>query len=81
MNFTINKNAIIRHKSVPDCEWCDKAKELLDEKGFSYCLIESDKWLFGSIMKATNSKKVPQIIIDGKFIGDYNDLVDYLSAN
>tara|TARA_B100000686_G_scaffold351323_1_gene449794 strand:- start:9502 stop:9747 length:246 start_codon:yes stop_codon:yes gene_type:complete len=81
MNITINKNAIIRHKSVPDCEWCDKAKELLDEKGLSYCMIESDKWLFGSIMKETKSKKVPQIIINGEFIGDYNDLVEYVNAN
>ena len=81
MNITINKNAIIRHKSVPDCQWCDKAKELLDEKGLSYCMIESDKWLFGSIMKETKSKKVPQIIINGEFIGDYNDLVEYVNAN
>ena len=81
MNITINKNAIIRHKSVPDCEWCDKAKELLDEEGLSYCMIESDKWLFGSIMKETKSKKVPQIIINGEFIGDYNDLVEYVNAN
>jgi glutaredoxin len=28
-------------------------------------------------MQETNSKKVPQIILNGKFIGDYNDLLEH----
>ena len=77
MDITINKNAIIRHKSIPDCEWCDKAKAYLDEKELTYAVIESDKWFFANVMKSTGSKTVPQIIIDGEFIGNYQDLVKH----
>ena len=31
MNIDLKGNVIIRHQSIPDCQWCDKAKEYLDE--------------------------------------------------
>ena len=34
---------------------------------------------FGSLMKITKSTQVPQIIINGEFIGDYDHLVKYLN--
>ena len=77
MNLELNGNVIIRHQSVPDCEWCDKSKEFLDEKGIKYTVINSDKKFFGKLMKETNSTQVPQIIIDGEFIGNYQDLVKH----
>ena len=55
MNIDLNGNVIIRHQSVPDCEWCDKTKELLDEKGIKYTIINSDKKFFGKLMKETKS--------------------------
>ena len=36
MDIELNGNVIIRHQSVPDCEWCDKSKEFLDEKVLKY---------------------------------------------
>ena len=80
MNLDLKGNVIIRHKSVPNCEWCDKAKALLEEKKLPYAVIESDKWLFGALMKETKSTTVPQIIMKGEFVGDYNGLVDYLES-
>ena len=77
MNIDLNGNVIIRHQSVPDCEWCDKSKEFLDEKGIKYTVINSDKKFFGKLMKETKSTQVPQIIIDGEFIGNYQDLVKH----
>ena len=77
MNLELNGNVIIRHQSVPDCEWCDKSKEFLDEKGIKYTIINSDKKFFGKLMKETKSTQVPQIIIDGEFIGNYQDLVKH----
>ena len=74
MDIELNGNVIIRHQSVPDCEWCDKSKEFLDEKGIKYTVINSDKKFFGKLMKETKSTQVPQIIIDGEFIGNYQDL-------
>ena len=77
MNLELNGNVIIRHQSVTDCEWCDKSKEFLDEKGIKYTVINSDKKFFGKLMKETKSTQVPQIIIDGEFIGNYQDLVKH----
>ncbi len=81
MNIELNGNVIVRHKSVPNCEWCDKAKTLLDEKKLPYAIVDSDKWFFGALMKETKSKKVPQIIMKGRFVGDYNGLVECLEEN
>ena len=41
--------------------------------------INADKKFFGSLMKITKSTQVPQIIINGEFIGDYDHLVKYLN--
>jgi glutaredoxin len=79
MNLELRGNVIVRHQSVPDCEWCDKAKDLLDQKNIKYTIIESDKKLFFNLMQETQSKKVPQIILDGKYIGDYNDLLEHFN--
>ena len=78
MNINLTGNIIIRHQSIPDCEWCDKSKELLDQKGIKYTIINSDKKFFGVLMKQTKSTQVPQIIMNGEFVGDYNNLVEYL---
>ena len=78
MNINLSGNVIIRHQSIPDCQWCDKSKELLDEKGIKYTVINSDKKFFGMLMKETKSTQVPQIIMNGEFVGDYINLVEYL---
>ena len=39
MNLELRGNVIVRHQSVPDCEWCDKAKDLLDQKNIKYTII------------------------------------------
>lgn len=80
MDISLNGNVIIRHQSIPDCEWCDKAKELLEERGIKYAVINSDKVFFGSLMKATKSTQVPQIIMNGEFVGNYDNLVEYLKS-
>lgn len=78
MDIKLTGNVIIRHQSIPDCQWCDKTKELLDEKGIKYTVINSDKKFFGMLMKETKSTQVPQIIMNGEFVGDYINLVEYL---
>jgi len=77
MNINLRGNVIIRHQSIPNCPWCDKAKEYLDEKGIKYAVIDADKMFFGSLMKETKSKSVPQIIIKGEFVGDYKDMLQH----
>jgi len=79
MNIELNGNVFIRHQAIPDCEKCDNAKKLLEEKGLKYSIINADKKFFGNLMKQTKSTQVPQIVIDGQFVGDYDQLKEYLN--
>ena len=45
-----------------------------------YSIITSDKVFFGALMKATKSTQVPQIIIDGEFVGNYQNLVEHFEG-
>ena len=78
MIIDFTKNLIIGHKSLPDWSKCDEAKQLLDEAKISYAYLISDKMSFGKIMKETKSTQVPQIIIDGEFIGGVDKLKEHL---
>ena len=46
-----------------------------------YSVINSDKKFFGVLMKETKSTQVPQIIINGEFVGDYHNLVEHLKKD
>ncbi len=61
--------------SKPDCPYCKKAKALLTEKGirFDDLTVGSDISISG-FRAVTNADTVPQIFIDGKNIGDSEDL-------
>ena len=74
MDITLSGNILIKHKKLPDCEFCDKCEHLLNEKGISFTTIYSDKWFFGEIMRVTKSQSVPQVILKGEFVGDYSKL-------
>ena len=77
MEINVNGNVIVRHQSIPDCEWCDKAKTYLEEKDLKFTVINSDKRFFGDLMKITKSTMVPQIFINGEFVGDYKGMLKY----
>ena len=67
--------------SKPDCPYCVKAEKLLQLKGYE---IEERKIGFGwnreQLFEAVpNAKSVPQIFLDGKYIGGHDDLVKYLN--
>lgn len=68
---------VIGHFTYPKCPACDSAKEFLKEKGKQYQFIQADKKLFGKILQYTKTTTVPQIFIEGEFIGGYDDLVNY----
>ena len=81
MDITLSGNILIKHKKLPDCEFCDKCENLLSEKGISFTTIYSDKWFFGEIMRVTTSQSVPQVILKGQLVGDYNKLEEYFKEN
>ena len=79
MNIDLQGNVLIRHQSIPDCQKCEESKKILDQNKIKYTLINADKKFFGNLMEITKSTQVPQIIINGEFIGDYDQLVKYLN--
>ena len=81
MNIKLNGNILIKHKKFPDCEFCEKCENLLNEKAISFTTIYADKWFFGDLMKVSKSQSVPQIIMKGEFVGDYENLVEYFKED
>ena len=65
-----------------NCNFCDKAKELIRNKGAtaSYYSVEESGWLLDLFRKA-DIKTVPQIwTINGEYIGGYNQLEKYMKG-
>ena len=64
-----------------DCIWCDRAKILLDSKKISYNEIDlsddSERLKFYEKI-GDNVKTVPQVFIDDKRIGGFQDLKVFL---
>jgi len=70
---------VIGHFTYPQCPSCDLAKNLLKEKNIQYMFIQADKKLFGKVMNITKSTSVPQIFMNGKYIGGFEELQDHLT--
>ena len=58
------------------CRYCDLAKELLENKGIPYEVIEltNKKDLLIKLVSQTGQNTVPYIFINDKFIGGYQNL-------
>ena len=64
------------------CGPCSSAKRLLTEKGFSYEEIDIEKngMSRDDLFKITGGRTVPQIVIDEKTLGGYDDLLELESS-
>ena len=84
----INSNDIFMF-SKSTCFYCDKAKELLGKSKLDYRYIELDKnencpnndctKITKALFSFTRFKTVPQIFINGVFIGGFTDLNQMIS--
>lgn len=68
--------------SKPACPYCVMAEKLLTNKGYE---VEERKLGFGwnreQLFEAVpNVKTVPQIFIDGEYVGGYDDLVKFFKS-
>ena len=68
--------------SKPACGYCDKAKALLTRLGYTYSekVVTKDislEELFKELGKQVRT--IPQIVIDEKHIGGYNELTEYFA--
>jgi glutaredoxin len=65
------------------CNWCDKAKTLLNSNNISFLSLnidDSDTVFY--IAAFLEFKTMPQCIIDGTYVpGGYEGLVNYLKEN
>jgi len=63
------------------CGYCRMAKELLRSKGIPFEEIDvtDDDATRDWLVQKTGQKTVPQIFIDGKSIGGYEELTNYLA--
>lgn len=58
-----------------DCKWCDKAKDLLRNRGEPFeALHYTEHPIISKLIKLTNIKTVPQIWLDNEYIGGYSEL-------
>ena len=66
--------------SKPSCGYCLQAKQLLEmeQLPFEYKNLGTHYNLDELMTLAPNAKSFPQVFKDGKCIGGYSDLVEYL---
>lgn len=64
------------------CGFCNMAKRLLKSKGFEYeeRNVTSGDWTKDQMLEAApGAKTFPQIFEDGKYIGGFTELNEYLN--
>ena len=68
---------MIKIYTITVCPYCSAAKRLLKARGFEYekINIEHEGISREDLVKLTSGRTVPQIIIDGKPIGGYDNLL------
>ncbi len=64
--------------TTPSCSFCVRAKRLLQERGIAYEEhdVAHDDELRASVMERSGRRTVPQIFIDGRSIGGYEELAE-----
>ncbi len=62
--------------TTPNCPFCVRAKRLLDARGIPFREIDvgHDDALRADIVERTGRRTVPQIFIDGRSIGGFEEL-------
>lgn len=66
--------------SKGNCPFCVKAKALLDQRGIEYEeRIIDNGWTKEQLLEAVpNARSVPQVFVRGRYVGGYNELVEYI---
>lgn len=67
--------------SQQGCQYCDTAKAVLKARGVEIeeRRIGEGTWTKNDLINAVpTARSVPQIFIDSKYVGGYNDLIDIL---
>ena len=64
--------------TTPSCPYCVRTKRLLQARGIAYEEIDvaMDDELRADLVRRTGRRTVPQIFIDGRSIGGFEELVE-----
>ena len=62
--------------TTPMCPYCVAAKRLLDERAIPFAEFDvaNDTTLLADVMQRSGRRTVPQIFIDGRSIGGFEEL-------
>jgi glutaredoxin 3 len=62
--------------TTPSCPYCVRAKRLLQERGIPYeeFDVSVDVELRSAVVERSGRRTVPQIFIDGRAVGGYEEL-------
>ena len=66
------------------CPYCDQAKALLKSSGieFEERNLSTDEWTKEQLLEAVpNARTVPQIFLNGEYVGGYDDLQQHFKDN
>ena len=68
---------MIKIYSTSWCGLCNNVKRLLEERGLSYVEIDIEEigWSRDDLYDLTGGRTVPQIVINEKPVGGYDDLL------
>jgi glutaredoxin 3 len=60
------------------CAYCVAAKMLLKSKGFDYqdIRVDNDPERFDEMLRRSQRRSVPQVFVDGEFLGGYEELAE-----
>ena len=69
----------------PSCPYCVRAKALMDQKGISYKelqAVDCRDELIERVKKDTGNepRTLPQIYLDGEYVGGYTELANLLAS-
>ena len=68
--------------STPRCSWCDRVAKMLEDYDVIVEKIDvsGDKILIKEMQKAAGEKvtSVPQVVVDGNYIGGYTEVERFL---
>lgn len=69
--------------TINNCGYCEAAKTLLNNKAlpFKEININNNNQLKIDLINKTGHRTLPQIFIDGAFIGGYNELKQFLKTS
>jgi glutaredoxin 3 len=81
MQIKSNKDRFAEVWSQPNCPGCLTAKRILQEKSIPYTekVIGIDVTLEDLTIKLPGVRTVPQIFIDGEYVGGLPELANYLN--